>query len=187
MENRATVKDQSRCKLSFYLFYFYFSLFRSAPTAYGSSQAGGQIGATAAGVHHSHGNAGSEPHLRLTPQLEATLDPLNHWARPGIEPAILWLLSGYLTTEPRRELPMKTFILLQRQCLVAPGLVLEVLLSGMSNASQHLSFVGGLVVQKNSKMLLCTFLEEKPGPCPKAAQWSLDCSSLVSVSSLFPN
>ena len=31
--------------------------------AYGSSQARGQIGATAAGLHHSHSNARSEPHL----------------------------------------------------------------------------------------------------------------------------
>ena len=33
------------------------------PAAYGSSQARGLIGAVAAGLHHSHSNAGSEPHL----------------------------------------------------------------------------------------------------------------------------
>ena len=43
--------------------------------AYGSSQARGQIGATAAGLHFSHSNVGSEPHLRPTPQLTATPDP----------------------------------------------------------------------------------------------------------------
>ena len=43
--------------------------------AYGGSQSSGQIGAVAAGLHRSHGNSGSEPHLRPTPQLTAMLDP----------------------------------------------------------------------------------------------------------------
>ena len=34
-----------------------------------------QIGATAAGLHHSHSNVGSELHLRATPQLTVMLDP----------------------------------------------------------------------------------------------------------------
>ena len=33
-----------------------------------------QIRTTAAGFHHSHSNAGSEPHLRPTPQLTAMPD-----------------------------------------------------------------------------------------------------------------
>ena len=44
------------------------------PTAYGSSQAGDQIGAIAAGLYHSHSNVGSEPCVRPTPQLMAMLD-----------------------------------------------------------------------------------------------------------------
>ena len=36
----------------------------------------GQIGATAAGLFHSHSNAGSEPGLRPAPQLTAMPDPL---------------------------------------------------------------------------------------------------------------
>ena len=47
----------------------------AAPAAYGGSQARGPIGATAAGLYHSHSHAGSEPHLRPTPQLTAVLDP----------------------------------------------------------------------------------------------------------------
>ena len=43
--------------------------------AYGGSQAKGLMGAVAAGLHQSHSNAGSEPHLRPTPQLTATPDP----------------------------------------------------------------------------------------------------------------
>ena len=38
-------------------------LFRTTPAAYRSSQARGQMGAAAAGLHHSHSNARSEPHL----------------------------------------------------------------------------------------------------------------------------
>ena len=39
------------------------SVFRAAPTAYGGSQARGRIGAVAAGLHHSHSHAESEPCL----------------------------------------------------------------------------------------------------------------------------
>ena len=50
-------------------------LFRATPAAYGSSQARGQMGVVAAGLHHSHGNAGSEPHLWPTAQLTEMPDP----------------------------------------------------------------------------------------------------------------
>ena len=46
------------------LFYFYFFVFsRADPAAYGGSQARGPIGDVAAGLRHSHSNAGSEPCL----------------------------------------------------------------------------------------------------------------------------
>ena len=53
-------------------FYFYFFgllsfFFRAIPVAYGGSQAKGQIGATAASLHHSHSNARSKPRLWPTP------------------------------------------------------------------------------------------------------------------------
>ena len=51
-------------------------LFRAAPAAYRRSRAKGQIGAVAAGLHHSHSSAGSMPRVRPTPQL-TTLDILN--------------------------------------------------------------------------------------------------------------
>ena len=50
----------------FCLFVFVFCLFafsRAASMACGGSQARGIIGAVAAGLHHSHSNSGSEPHL----------------------------------------------------------------------------------------------------------------------------
>ena len=60
------------------LFVCLFGLFAiswAAPEAYGSSQARGLIGAIAAGLHHSHSDTRSEPHLQSTPQLTAMLDP----------------------------------------------------------------------------------------------------------------
>ena len=59
---------------------FIYLLCRAAPTAYEGSQARGQIGATAAGLHHSHSNARS----------------LTHCLRPGIEPATSWFLDSFL-------------------------------------------------------------------------------------------
>ena len=51
-------------------------LFRAVPSAYGSSQARGRIGAIAAGLCHSHSNARSdELPLQPTPQLMAMPDP----------------------------------------------------------------------------------------------------------------
>ena len=59
---------------SFFLFLI-FGLFRAVLVVYVSSQARGPIGATAAGLHHSHSNTGSDPHLRPTPQPTAMPDP----------------------------------------------------------------------------------------------------------------
>ena len=58
-----------------YLFIFVFCLFRAVLAAYGGFQARGQIGAVAAGLHHSHSNERSESPLWPTPQLTAMLDP----------------------------------------------------------------------------------------------------------------
>ena len=60
-------------------FSFLFCLFRATPAAYGGSQARGQTGAVAAGLHHSHSNARSEPCLRPyhSSQQRQILNPLN--------------------------------------------------------------------------------------------------------------
>ena len=73
--------SKSKCLLydSTHLFFFFF-LFRATPATYGSSPARGQVGATAAGLHHSHGNTGS----------------LTHWVGPEIQPASSWFLVGFL-------------------------------------------------------------------------------------------
>ena len=57
------------------LVFITFLLFRATPTTYGSFQARGLIGSTAAGLHHSHSNVGSEPSLQPTPQLKAMPEP----------------------------------------------------------------------------------------------------------------
>ena len=64
--------------LSFFWFYFFnfwvcVCLFRASPTAYGSSQASGQIRTVAAGLYHS--DTRSESCLLPTPQLTAMPDP----------------------------------------------------------------------------------------------------------------
>ena len=46
-----------------------------------------QIWAESVTYTTTHGNAGF----------------LTHWAEPGIEPAFLWILVGFVTTEPQQE------------------------------------------------------------------------------------
>ena len=59
----------------FFIYNFFFLLFRATPTAYGGSQVRGPMGAVAAGLCHSHSNTGSKLHLRPIPQLTAIPDP----------------------------------------------------------------------------------------------------------------
>ena len=85
----------------FFVCLFFFS--GAVLAAYGSFQAESWISAIAVG--HSHSNSGSEPCLPPTPQLTANAGSLIHWVRPGIEPTSLWILVGWVSTEPRQELP----------------------------------------------------------------------------------
>ena len=64
-----------KCMLISY-FVFCFFLFKAALTAYGSSQARGQIRAVVPNLRDSHSKAGSKPHLQPTPQLTAS-EPLS--------------------------------------------------------------------------------------------------------------
>ena len=67
------------------------------------------IRAAAAGPHHSHSRAGSEPHSWPTPQLVTMPDPLTHWARPGIKPTSSWVLVRFLTHWTTRGTPLQPF------------------------------------------------------------------------------
>ena len=74
---RGRDKEPSLSHIFIFFFFSFFGLFafsRATSTAYGESQARGQIGAIATGLHQSHTNAGSKPHLQPTPQLMATPD-----------------------------------------------------------------------------------------------------------------
>ena len=82
--------DEEVCSELISIFCFCFCVFRVPPSAYGSSQARGQIWATAQPQQHqmgaesvtytpAHGNTGS----------------LIHWARPGIESASSWILIRF--------------------------------------------------------------------------------------------
>ena len=59
----------------FIFIYLFVCLFRATPVAYGGFQARDRIRAIAAGLHCSHSNARSEPHLQPTPPLMAMPDP----------------------------------------------------------------------------------------------------------------
>ena len=82
---------------------FFFWFFRAAPTAYGSSQARGPTGATAANLHHSHSNTGSETYTTA----HGNTGSPTHGARPGIEPAASWILVGFVSAAPQWELQTK--------------------------------------------------------------------------------
>ena len=68
--------------------FFSFCLLMTAPEAYGGSKARGPIRAVAAGLYHRHSKVGS----------------LTHSARPGIKSVSSWILVGFVTPEPQREL-----------------------------------------------------------------------------------
>ena len=99
--------------LIFILFFF----FRATLVAYRGSQVRGQIWAVAAGLCHRHSNVGSELHLRPTLQTYTTVHSkawsLTHWVRPGIEPALSWILVRFASAEPWWELPEELLIFLQ--------------------------------------------------------------------------
>ena len=66
------------CLFVLFFGFFFFNLkflFRATPAAYGGSQARDRIGATAAGLGHSHSNTRSKLHLQPTPLLTAMPDP----------------------------------------------------------------------------------------------------------------
>ena len=71
--------------------------------AYGGSQARGQIGAVAAGLHQCHSNLGSKLHLLPTPQLMAMPDPKPTERGQGSNSHLHGCQTGSLTTEPQWE------------------------------------------------------------------------------------
>ena len=95
IENRILWEEIYFFLLVFFFFFLFFFLFRAKLKAYGSFQPRGWIGAVAAGLPHSHSNAGS----------------LTHWVKPGLEPTSSWILAGFITAEPQQD-SKKQFTLL---------------------------------------------------------------------------
>ena len=71
----------------------FFLLFRAAFEAYGGSQVGGQIGAVAASLHHSHSNARSVTYAEAC----GNDGSLTHGTMPGLETVSSWILVGGVT------------------------------------------------------------------------------------------
>ena len=96
--------DTQSCQNSFCSFVFCFLLFAFCFSfaLYGhscsiwNSQARGQIGAAAANLRQSHSNWGSKPHLQLTPQLMAMLDPQPPERGQGSKTQSSWRLVGFV-------------------------------------------------------------------------------------------
>ena len=94
--------------LFLYIFFFLsFCLFRAAPTAYGGSQARGQIRATPQPQQHQI-RAESVTHITA----HGNVRSFTHWTRPGIEPTNSWFLIGFISAVPQRKLPSFTHWLL---------------------------------------------------------------------------
>ena len=110
--NRSTIKSLCTFQFENYYLYMYlftlFFFFKAAPAAYGSFQARGQIGASAAGLHHSHRKVGLEPCLWPTPHttVHGNAESLTHWARPEIKHSSSRILVRFITTELQGKLPI---------------------------------------------------------------------------------
>ena len=137
---------------------FFLLLVRASLAAYGISSARGGIRSATAGLHHSHSNAGSKPHLPSIPWLMALLDPkpTEQGQRSNPQPHEYQL--GLQPTEPHGS-SLKYSLLKEAQ---------EVSLSSQ-------------VCKMPTS--LCVSLEREPESCPKAVLLLLDCSFLVFASS----
>ena len=84
--------------------FFFVVLFRTTPTAYGNSKARGQIGATVAGLQHSHSNGDPSCICKLHHSSQQCWIPLTHRARPRIEPVSPWILVRFISAMPQWEI-----------------------------------------------------------------------------------
>ena len=72
------------------------------------------------GLHRSHSNEGSKPHLWPTPQQGQHQIP-DHWARAGTKPPSSWTLVGFISAEPQGELPISC-VLSYKQFTAIPNI-----------------------------------------------------------------
>ena len=90
--------------LYFLIYTFFLFVFRATPATYGSSQARGQIRATATGLHHSHNNAGIRAAYSTYTAACSNVRSLTNWAKPGIKTAS----SGVPLEAPQRQVQLGT-------------------------------------------------------------------------------
>ena len=92
--------------------FFVFLLFRAAHVAYGGLQARGPIGATGAGLRHSHSHSHirSKPCLQPTPQVTSMPDQiLNPLSEARDRTPKLMVPNRIVSTAPQWELPGSLF------------------------------------------------------------------------------
>ena len=87
--------------------FFFLCLFRAVPVTYGGSQPRGQIGAVAAGLHHSHSNTRSKPclwpsNLHHSSRQCRILNPLSKIRDQSC--VLMDLLVRFISAEPWQEL-----------------------------------------------------------------------------------
>ena len=87
----------------FVCFLFFCFSFLGLHPQHGSSQARGLIRDTAASLHHSLSNVGSEPRMWPTPLLTGMPDPQHTWVRLGIKPPSSWMLVRFVFSSPQWE------------------------------------------------------------------------------------
>ena len=84
-----------------FLFCFVLFLLFFPHTAYGCSQARGQFGAAASGLHHSHQQPGIWiASMTYTTGHRQPWTHLTHWATSWKEPVSSWVLVWFITAEP---------------------------------------------------------------------------------------
>ena len=117
-----------------------------ATAAYGSSQIRGWIRAAAAGLCHSHSNARSPTMTYIT--AHGNTGSLTHWVRPQwIEPASLWILVGFITTEPQWKRKENLFLLVNVGGRESKNLISSLmLLHGHTSPSMPYVFASAIII-----------------------------------------
>ena len=95
--------------LAFSYGFFFSFLFRAEPMAYGGSQARGSNQSCSCWPMPQQHRIQAESVTYTT--AHSTAGSLTHWVRPGIKPASSWILIGFVSAEPQRELPLVFFVL----------------------------------------------------------------------------
>ena len=99
-----------------FFFFFLFLPFRATPAAYGCSQARGLQSELQLPAYTTATPTPDPSHVCDLHRSSRQCHILNHWGRPGIEPASSRILIGFVTAEPQRELPVFTLCL----CFLRP-------------------------------------------------------------------